>query len=215
MQLGLESDVSNRNFAGAQDPDGALYVHFLIMPIQNNFKTDKEKRPVFEDVVMVEITTPGIVPNTICRPMVPNDKARFPKHWAFFQNAHGADGQTVGTPLTQWPRMSPSQVEMLKAVGFRTVDSIAMASDQQIQAIGMAGGMAPVSLRDAARLFLKSAEGDSAAAELKAQNDAKDKIIADMAEKHAADIARLEALILAKSERKKPGRKPKVEPVGP
>lgn len=210
MQLGLETDVANRNFAGSQDPDAALYVRFSVMPVQNNFKTVKEGRPIFEDVVMIEITTPGIVPNQVVRPMVPADKVRFPKHWAFFQNAHSEDGMSVGTPLSQWPRMVPSQVEMLKAVGFRTVEAIATASDLQLQAIGMAGGMAPPALRDAARIFLQSARSDSAAAEMKAQIAERDKALADMAAKHATDMAELRALI-QNPPRRKPGRKPKAK----
>ena len=85
-------------------------------------------------------------------------KKRFPIHWAQYQNRLGADDpQVVGTPVAEWPIVSKSQAEELRAMKFHTVESIANASDQQLQRLGMAAGMSPYSFRDKAKAFLNLA----------------------------------------------------------
>lgn len=210
-QLGLATDVGNPNFAGATNPDAALFVEIYSKPLQNNFQTEKQKRPIFEDVVMIRIHTPGNQLNIVDRPLFDSDKLRWPLHWARYENAH-KDGGVVGTPLEHWPLITGAVAEMLKAVGFKTVEMVANASDGQLQSMGMHGGMAPTALRDRARTFLQAAAGDSAMSELKDALAAKDEAMAQMQAKHDADMAELKALILAKPERKKPGRKPRARP---
>jgi hypothetical protein len=46
----------------------------------------------------------------------------------------------------------------LKAIGFKTVDQIGGASDQQLSRIGMIAGMSAIALRDAAIRFLAVAK---------------------------------------------------------
>ena len=100
-----------------------------------------------------------------------NHKTRFPIQWANYQNRLGADDQEVmGTPVAEWPLVSKSQAEELRAMKFHTVESIANASDQQLQRMGMAAGMSPYAFRDKAKSFLNlasnSAETDKRAQEI-------------------------------------------------
>jgi len=77
---------------------------------------------------------------------------------AHYMNRVGADDQeVVGTPVSEWPLVSKSQAEELRAMKFHTVESIAGASDQQIQRMGMAAGMSPYAFRDKAKAFLNLA----------------------------------------------------------
>lgn len=203
-QLGMESDVNNQNFAGARNPDDLLWVQFANKPMQNNFRSNAEVRPIFEDQTWIEIRVPGNQLLTIERPMEQGDQHRFPRQWAYFQQTHGPDGQNVGTPLSQWPMLKPSQIEELKALRFYTVEQVAFASDEQLKSMGMGPGMAPPAFRERAKLYLETAK-DSALAvrqqeELKKRAAEIDDMKASqkaLEEKHAKEMAELRALITA------------------
>jgi uncharacterized coiled-coil protein SlyX len=100
-------------------------------------------------------------------------KKRFPIQWAHFNNTHGTDTREIGTPLDQWPQITKSQAEELRALKFFTVDAVANASDQNIMKLGMMAGMSPYAFRDKAIQFLKLASGVA---------------IANESEKHAKEM---------------------------
>lgn len=155
----LASDVNNTQFVGAHNPDSALAVRFHSKAVQNMFESDKQGRPIFNDIVYIEIFTPGDSLNIIDTPVRDAHKMRFPQQWAQYQLAHGTDTRMMGTPLTEWTYLSAAQAEELKALKFFTVESLANASDLQIGSIGMIGGMAPLQLRARAQAFLNAAAG--------------------------------------------------------
>lgn len=171
----LASDDNNPNFHGARNPDSALHVRFYSRPIQNNFRTQQEGTPIFDDVDYVTIHTPGNQLNIVDTPAREDHKRRFPLQWAHYQNTHGKDSKITGTPINQWPLLTAGQAETLKGLGFMTVQQLAFASDEQIGKAGMHGGMAPMALRDRAKRFLEAAAGDAAlnrqAEELKKRDD--------------------------------------------
>jgi len=176
----LASDAQNTEFLGAYNPDSRLSVTFYNRPIQNHFKSSKEGRPIYEDMTFVKIFVPGDSTTVIDTVVDESHKARFPMQWAHFQNTHGADGLTIGTPITQWPAITAAQAEELKALKFATVEQVATASDAQIARIGMLAGMAPHAFRDRARAFLLAAK-DSALPQAQAEElRKKDEQIADL-----------------------------------
>lgn len=158
----LASDDNNPEFVGARNPDDALWVEFYQKPIKNDFLSKLEERPVFEDRVFVKIQPPGRQDLRIEVEADETHKKRFPRQWMYYNNTHGSDSKQVGTPVDQWPICTPAMAEMLKAMQFRTVESIAMAGDEAIGRLGMLAGMAPLQLRERARIFLAAAH-DSAA----------------------------------------------------
>lgn len=170
MSVMLASDANNPNFAGAYNPDAALTVQFIRRPVLQPFRTEKEGRPIYEDVDFIRIFTPGNNLNIIDTPVREEHKQRFPRQWQMFSNAHSADTREVGTPVTQWPYLTASQGEEFKALKFFTVEQIANASDMQLQSLGMVGGAQPYVIRDRARAYLAAAAGtaapEAAAAEL-------------------------------------------------
>jgi hypothetical protein len=133
-------------------------------------------------------------------------KARFPLHWAHYQNKH-TGGQQSGTPLSSWSLLSPSQVEELRAIKFFTVESIATASDAQLQRIGMIAGMGVSAFRERAQRYLKAAEDDSfvnqQADALKKQQEENEAMRGEMAQ------MREMMQQLAANQKAKPGPKPK------
>jgi len=204
MSTLLASDLNNPEFTGAVNPDSKLAVIFYSKAVQNEFESEKQGRPIFKDMDFVKIFVPGD-PTTVIDTFAREDhKKRFPMHWAHYQNKHGGDSREIGTPLSQWPRLSQAQVEELRALKFFTVESIAGASDAQLQRIGMIAGMAPYAFRDHAVRFLKVAEGDSATKEAedraKAAEDRAAKLEADLQaqkDETAAQLAAMNAQIQA------------------
>ncbi len=203
-QMGLETDVANPNFQGARNPDDLLWVQFTTKPIQNNFLTVAQNRPIFEDQTWIEIRVPGNQLLTIERPIEQSDQFRFPRQWAYFKQTNGADGQNVGTPLTQWPLLRPSQIEELKALRFYTVEQVAFASDEQLQRMGMGPGMAPSAFRERAKMYLESANDSAFAVKQAEEIKARDKKIEDLVaaqkasdEKRDKEMAELRTLITA------------------
>jgi len=157
----LASDINNPEFIGAANPDSALSVRFHTEPIKNEYKSNLEGRPIFEDVLFVEIHTPGNNLNVIDTPAREYHKQRFPLHWAHFKNTNDSSGDNIGTPIEHWSFLTKSQVEELRALKFKKVDSIANASDQQIASIGMLAGISPHAFREKARNFLRMAKDDA------------------------------------------------------
>lgn len=177
----LASDVNNTQYVGAMDPDSVMIVRFYKRACKNNFKTKQEGRPVFEDKIYCEYYPAG---STLLKMDVPAQdahKARFAKQWAYYQTTQGGDSREVGTPLSAWPLLSPADVENLRGMKFNTVENIAAASDQTLQALGMGiAGMAPHVLRARAQALLAVAQ-DTALPQKQAEDiEAMKKQISDL-----------------------------------
>lgn len=216
----MDSDVKN--------PDAALHVRFQMITthqvydsLNPNLPGPKGEpnmgapnprytgSPVYKDIPHIEITTPGGL-NRIFEPVRPEHKARFPKHWAIFEMSQGGGDQIVGTKLSEWPAITRSRAEELRAMKYYVVEQIASASDAQIQGIGMDGMM----LRMKAKTFLEVA-GKTADAERKnAELEAKQKQLDDQAAQIKALQDQMAAFISQpKAETpKRKGRPPKVQP---
>lgn len=211
----LASDANNPEFSGAYNPDSRLAVQFYSRAVQNEFQSNLQGRPIFDDVDFVKIFVPGDNTLTIDTAVHESHKQRFPIQWARYQNNRSGEQGVHGTAISAWPLLTAGQVEQLKAMKFYTVESIADASDAQIANIGMLGGMQPHAFRDRARLFLKVANDESIAAKQAAELEAMKKAQEEKDAKHADEIAELRAMILAQQQpaeaapRGKPGPKPK------
>lgn len=204
--MAIESDV--------RGADENLYAEFYIKPVKQNFDSEQAGRPIFKDVVYVKIMTPSDQLSQIDTIAREDHKARFPRQWAYFQNKQAGQQQVVGTPVGEWPQLTASAAEELRALKFYTVELIANANDGQLQKIGMIAGMSPHSLRDKARAFLNlandSAEEAKREAELQALREENEKIKAETDRKLAEMQEQMKALLLMASE-KKPRRKAKAE----
>lgn len=171
MNLGLETDVSNKNFMGAvTNPDDMLSVEFyehesldIFASREKNVKTFRPK------AVFIRKVKPGDGLSIIERVADDNDKAQFPVQWLRFQMAAGlmeVQGDIPGWKITDWPELNEDQVRFLTFQRFQTVEQIAAASDHQIQGIGMGG----VTLREKARAALRSKMDSSFRGEIEARD---------------------------------------------
>ena len=198
--MALPSDENNA--------DSRLQVRFYKRPVQQEHESLEAGRPIFKEFDFVHICVAGDTLTEIDTYALPSHKTRFPIQWANYMNRVGAnEPDIVGTPVSEWPIVSKSQAEELRALKFHTVEAIAHASDQQLQRMGMAAGMSPYAFRDKAKAFLnlatnaaetdkreseinslkeELAKKDLETAKIKAETDAK---LAQMQDQMAAILA--------------------------
>ena len=176
--MALPSDENNA--------DSRLQVRFYKRPVQQEAETIAEGRPIYKEFDFVHICVAGDTLTEIDTYALQSHKTRFPIQWANYQNRLGADDQeVVGTPVGEWPLVSKSQAEELRAMKFHTVESVANASDQQLQRMGMAAGMSPYAFRDKAKSYLKLA---SSSAETDKRQQEINELKEELAKKEAESV---------------------------
>jgi hypothetical protein len=208
--MALPSDENNA--------DSRLQVRFYKKPVHQEQESMDAGRPIYKEFDFVHICVAGDTLTEIDTFALQQHKTRFPIQWANYMNRVGAnDQEVVGTPVSEWPLISKSQAEELRAMKFFTVEAIASASDQQLQRIGMAAGMSPYAFRDKAKAFLNlataSAETDKREQEINALKEElakKDEETAKIKAETDAKLALMQeqmAAILAAVGEKKPRKK--------
>ena len=208
--MALPSDQNNA--------DNRLQVRFYKRSVHQEQESMDAGRPIFKDFDFVQICVAGDSLTEIDTYALASHKTRFPIQWANYMNRQGAnDEEVVGTPVAEWPLVSKSQAEELRAMKFQTVESIASASDQQLQRMGMAAGMSPFAFRDKAKAFLNlatnAAETDKRESEINALKEElakKDLETAKIKAETDAKLAQMQdqmAAILVAVGEKKPRKK--------
>lgn len=166
--------------------DEQLLVKFFIKQKQDKAASLEEGRPIFKDVEYIDIKVPGNRSGGACRPANFQDKQRFPRHYAAFQQRK--EMPLEGTPLGEWPLMSRSQVEELSFHNVKTVEQLIQMSDGLAsQFMGMNG------LKQKAKMWLEQSEDTARINEIESLKE-------DNAEK-ADKILTLESQMLSLMER--------------
>jgi len=122
-----EADFNVADFEHRNAADKSVFVKFYIRPFQDEAKSIEEGRPIFKDKEYVEIRTPGNQTNIVQRPVTDMDKQRFRAAYAAFKA--GDAEQIIGTPLTETPWITRSQVEELAYLRIRTLEQLANVGD--------------------------------------------------------------------------------------
>jgi len=202
-----------------QNADSRLQVRFYRKPVHQEQESMDAGRPIYKEFDFVHICVAGDTLTEIDTFALQQHKTRFPIQWANYMNRLGAnDEEVVGTPVSEWPLVSKSQAEELRAMKFHTVESIATASDLQLQRMGMAAGMSPYAFRDKAKAFLNlatnAAETDKREQEINALKEElakKDQETAKMKQETDAKLAQMQdqmaAILAAVGEKKTRKRK--------
>ena len=204
-----------------QDADSRLAVKFYKRAVKLEHETNEAGRPIYKDYDFVRIMVAGDNLTEIDTYAQESHKQRFPRQWLQYQASQDSSSEIHGTPIEQWPLISQSQAQELRAIKFLTVESIANASDLQLQRIGMIAGMSPHAFRDKAKSFLnlatESAEASKRAEEINqlkqelAQKEMENaKIKAETDAKLAQMQEQMAAILAAVGEKKTRTRKPKV-----
>lgn len=142
--------------------------------------TDRNGRSMYVDEDVAEITSPdgGVTLTKTVKEWfetIERDPAymqwapAYKQMYRDWKDAHDAT-KVEGTPVTQWPFISPAQCEMLLQSGYRSIEQVAQMSEEATATID--GGSY---LRSKARFWVNAAEDIGAvaseAASLKAENE--------------------------------------------
>lgn len=122
-----QADFDVEDFESREAGDKHVYVKFYIRPVPDEAESTKQGRPIYKDKEYVEIRTPGNQTNIVQRPVSDMDRQRFRKAYAAFKA--GEEEQIIGTPLTEVPWITRSQVEELVHVRIRTLEHLAAVGD--------------------------------------------------------------------------------------
>lgn len=165
---------------------------FYVDAQRNNFRSEQEGRPCFDDVEKVEILIPGDRKSTWDGLVREEHRRRWAREYAAFKASQEAPVE--GMPIAELPGITRSQAEELTFQHVRTIETLAILPDDKAMRVVTMGGMA---LRDRARRYLESTAGAAAEEKLAAENRAKDERIAQL-EGQLADLTKRIDQIAAK-----------------
>jgi hypothetical protein len=206
-----------------QSDDGAA-LRFFVAPDKNNFQTERAGRPIFDEVLFVEVITPGSRESApvfelerkhaeetgIEQPTRTPHFAKYAKQIEAFRV--GGDGADMrGTPLSGWPALDVGLIASLNEGRIYTVEALANISDEKLRVIGPGGN----SLRERAKAFLAAAAGNAPNEALAAENAALKQQIAEMGETLAAMQASVAQLTAGQGDAKPPKNGKLSDPLNP
>lgn len=145
-------------YAGTQatDDDKRLFVQFTMESRLDKRASQEAGVNKYRDVEFVTIRIPGDKTVSIHRPVSPSDKQRFPLQYAAFKNSVTGE-QIVGTPLSLWPGIKPSQVKELEYFNIRTVEQLAAMPDSG----GGSGMMGIQAIKQSAKQFIEARKSEA------------------------------------------------------
>lgn len=143
--------ITGREFSTDQQPD-RLIPEFYLHAIQNNFKSEQEGRPVFDDVEKVRIIIPGDKHTRVEERVTDEHRQRWPRQYEAFKT--GLEQSPEGFPIELWPPISPALALNLKALGIPTVEALSVVTDAALGNIGIGAR----ELRAKAKAYLQQAE---------------------------------------------------------
>lgn len=139
-------------------------VSFYNEAVHMTYESEKQGRPIFQDMPHVRIIIPGDKNTMIERKATAPDKQMYPYAWSRFQQ--GETTGNIGTPLEQWPQITRSQVKEARYFEVNTVEQLSMISDEHITKLGMGFR----SLRQSAKDYLEAAKTGAIESALAAKN---------------------------------------------
>lgn len=144
-----------------------IFAQFSLEPVEQTFLSEKEGRPIFADKEFIRIMIAGDKHSEVYREATENDKTRFHEIYSRFKDGMKDRDQIVGTPLSQWAFLKPSQIREYEAINIFTVEQLASLSDAMKQRVGMGAN----EIVAAAGAYLASAKDASVAGSLAAENE--------------------------------------------
>ncbi len=165
-----------------KSPDGAA-LRFFEEPVKNNFQSEKHGRPLFDNMLYVEVITPGSnesiprfeVERTYCPEVGKGDgpNKRIVERTAYYDRfkeavekykSEDAGAVVDGTPLDQWPLIDKGTAQGYKALGIWTVEMLSGISDGNLGNLGIGGQV----MREQAKQWLISRQFGVPSAQLAA-----------------------------------------------
>jgi len=172
-----------------EDNRGKMAVFFHAVQVRNNFKSDAEKRPIFEERIFIKKLVPGDSTLIVDRPMREQDMEDHPIEWARYEQKK--EQKVAGTPIDAWSAVSETQKAEFKALNIFTIDQFANLPDVAGDKI-----MGFNDLRSKARTFIMAAQDSQMMDKIRAEMDKK-------LEAQESELAKLRAMINKKAGRPK------------
>lgn len=178
-----------------------LLARFYIDAVEDKSQTAEEGRPIFTDVEFVEIIPIGDTKTKVVKRATDEQRQKFAEEYAVFKK--GVEQTFSGTPLNQWPIITPALIKQFNHFNVYTVDQLAELNDIAINQIGPG-------TRDwvqKAKAFLAKAKSTAEAQKFAVEN-----------ERLKEELARQQAIIsdlAAKVEKLSDGSEPKRGPGRP
>lgn len=210
-----------------KSPDGSA-IRMWRDTAKNGFLSEKEGRPIFDEVIYVEVISPGSRDSSPVFELVrkfhelsayaktPMFGPKYEEYKSFvadFEKAEGdQDGTMAGTPLSQWPEISRTMIAALKTQSVFTVDALAALPDSKLSIVGPDGR----TWREKAKAYVENAKSGAYATAIAADLDRTKQDLADALVREKALADRLTALEAAAATGAAPtargGKKAAVEP---
>lgn len=149
--------------------DATIFPRFYVDAVENTSKTQQEGRPIFEDKEFVEILIAGDSKTKVVKRVTDEIRNRWPGEYEAFKK--GQEGPVEGTPLDQWPLMTPARIHEMKALNIFTVEALAELSDANLEKLGMGGRDLQKQAKAYLRAATKTAEATRLAKELAQRDD--------------------------------------------
>lgn len=148
------------------DPrESGIFPRFYLFSKEDQAATLREGRPMFRDVEQVEIVIAGDKSTVLHQKVNDQHKQRWAAQYAAFK---ANQVQSVeGTPIEQWPLMTPAKVAELKSLKIFTVESLANLADAKIEVLGMGGR----DLQSQAKAYLAKAKDTALEQKLAKENE--------------------------------------------
>lgn len=180
------------------------HLKFFLHPVEDRNASIAAGHYVAKDVLYVSITRPGSR-DSISREAevwvqdqeMKAREGKVPFAWAQHFRASleawkkGEEITPDGTPLSHWPAIGPAMLQTMKAAGFRTVEELAAAPDNGLQALGPGG----LNFKVKAKAWLAAAEDVGKTAERLSALEAELKDLRALNESLRADNLRLKAKV--------------------
>lgn len=142
--------------------DGVI-VRFWIKAVRNDFKTQQEGHPVFQNMEMIEIMLPGDNKTVINEIVKEHHRNRFPRSYKDFKE--GTITAAQGYPIDKWDVLDPATKATLKYMHVPTVEALAELPDGVLSNLGMGAH----EMREKARKHVKANYVDPQIAALRAE----------------------------------------------
>lgn len=167
---------------------------FFVEPIPDEKATEAAGAVRMREQEMVRIVVAGDMLNVATSPVTEELKVRFAVQYDAWKTKR-IDQHIDGTPLRNWPMISPIRIAEFNAVGIFSVENLADVSDGNIHKLSEGRVW-----REKAIAWLKSAKDNGAAAKYAAENERLRDQIGELSKK-------IDGLIAAQADEKRgPGR---------
>jgi hypothetical protein len=158
-------DFNVEDFSAREAGDRSVYCKFYLRPVQDEAASAEAGRPIYNEQEFVEIRAAGNSTNVVDRKATTQDKQRFRGAYKLFKE--GNEEQMTGTPLTEIPWITKSQIEEISYFRIRTLEALATVGDDVCTRIP---GL--YELKRKAVIVMERADKAAPIMALKAENDA-------------------------------------------